>query len=105
IRSLPQSGQQVLGADLNRSELGRHGPVPFGGRDPAQCLIQHSAASGPAFTRVFPKNRCERAASEISAGTKKFFCKSVFHTKATPLWDRTIFGQVFVRGGMTKFSK
>src|SRR6516165_2837558 len=26
---------------------------------------------------------------------QKFFCKNVFHTKATPLWDRTIFGQVF----------
>jgi hypothetical protein len=47
---------------------------------------------------VFPKNRCERAASGISPGTKKFFCKSVFHTKATPLWDGTIFGQVFGRG-------
>jgi hypothetical protein len=39
----------------------------------------------PAFTRVFPKNRCERAASGISPDTKKFFCKSVFHTKTTPL--------------------
>src|SRR5262249_51467560 len=39
----------------------------------------------PAFTRVFPKNRCEHAASGISPGTKKFFCKNVFHTKATPL--------------------
>jgi len=29
----------------------------------------------------------------------------VFHTKATPLWDGTIFGQVFGRGGMIKFSK
>jgi hypothetical protein len=53
---------------------------------------------------VFPKNRCERAASGISPGTKKFFRKNVFHTKATPLWDRTIFGQVFVRGGMIKKS-
>ena len=59
----------------------------------------------PAFSRVFPKNRCERAASGISPGTKKFFCKSVPHTKATPLWDGTIFGQVFVRGAMNKISK
>src|SRR6516162_562877 len=36
---------------------------------------------------------------------QKFFCKNVFHTKATPLWDRTIFGEVCVRGGMIKFSK
>src|SRR5262249_38272574 len=54
----------------------------------------------PAFTRVFPKNRCECAASGISPDTKKFFCKNVFQTKATPLSDRTIFGQVFGRGGM-----
>jgi hypothetical protein len=59
----------------------------------------------PAFSRVFPKNRCERAASGISPDTKNFFAKNVFHTKATPLWDRTIFGQVFGRGGMIKFSK
>jgi len=33
----------------------------------------------------------------------KFFCKNVFHTKATPFMGRTIFGQVFVRGGMSNF--
>jgi hypothetical protein len=43
--------------------------------------------------------------AESSPGTKKFFCKNVFHTKATPFMGRTIFGQVFVRGGMIKFSK
>ena len=32
----------------------------------------------------------------------KFFCKNVFYTKATPFMGRTIFGQVFVRGGMSK---
>jgi|SRR5215471_12322805 len=53
----------------------------------------------PAFSRVFPKNRCEHAASGTSPDTKKFSCKSVFHTKATPLWDGTIFEQVFGRGG------
>src|SRR5262249_9546968 len=59
----------------------------------------------PAFTRVFPKNRCERAASGISPGTKNFFAKTSFTQRLPPLWDRTIFGQVFVRGGMIKFSK
>src|SRR5262249_45391132 len=59
----------------------------------------------PAFTRVFPKNRCERTASGISPGTKKFFCKNVFHRKATPFLGQTVFGQVFVRGGMNKISK
>src|SRR5262249_26648990 len=36
---------------------------------------------------------------------QKIFLQKCFHTKATPLWDRTIFKQVFVRGGMIKFSK
>src|SRR5262249_4881683 len=96
---------------------------------PAKCISFHRRAGGkhktvsakssrrslerrrgpgcgwPAFTRVFSNNRCERPARGISPGTKKFFCKSVFHTKATPLWDGTIFGQVFGRGGTTKFSK
>jgi hypothetical protein len=34
---------------------------------------------------------------------QKFFCKNVFHTKATPFMGRTIFGQVFVRGGISNF--
>ena len=59
----------------------------------------------PAFSRVFPKNRCERAASGISPGTKIFLQKRLLHKGYPPLWDRTIFGQVFVRGGMIKFSK
>jgi len=46
-----------------------------------------------------------RACRQISPGTK-IFLQNVFHTKATPLFGaETIFGQVFVRGGMTKFSK
>jgi hypothetical protein len=37
---------------------------------------------------------------------QKFFCKNVFHRKVYPLYrDGTIFGQVFVRGGMTKIGK
>src|SRR5262245_18039513 len=36
---------------------------------------------------------------------QKIFLQKCFHTKATPLWDRTIFKQVFVRGGMIKCSK
>src|SRR5262245_23209759 len=40
--------------------------------------------------------------AEASPG-KNFFCKNVFVQRLPPLWDRTIFGQVFVRGGMTKF--
>ena len=43
--------------------------------------------------------------AESSPGTKKFFCKNVFHTKATPFMGRTIFGQVFGGGGMSNFQK
>src|SRR6516165_2576980 len=65
----------TVDAALASSESGRQVPVPLGGR---------STASGVRpSVRVFPKNRCERAASGILSHTKKFFCKSVFHTKAT----------------------
>jgi len=53
----------------------------------------------PAFSRVFPKNRCERAASGISPGTKKFFCKSVLHTKATPFMRQNHFWTGFCQKG------
>src|SRR5207245_9242946 len=43
------------------------------------------------------------ADSGILSRHQKFFCKNVFHTKATPFMGRTIFGQVFVRGGMSNF--
>jgi hypothetical protein len=44
--------------------------------------------------------------SGISPGTKKIFLqKHLSHKGYPPLWDRTIFGQVFGRGGMVKFSK
>src|SRR5215467_2177738 len=44
------------------------------------------------------------AAASLPA-PKNFFAKTSFTHRLPPLWDRTIFGQVFVRGGMTKFSK
>ena len=90
---------------LIRSESGRQSPVPRA-RPRTVPVTTLNRIRCPAFTRVFPKNRYERTASEISPGTKKFFCKNVFHTKATPFMRaRTIFGQVFVRGGMNKISK
>src|SRR5262249_27324665 len=36
---------------------------------------------------------------------KNFFAKTSFTQRLPPLSDRTIFGQVFGRGGMIKFSK
>ena len=53
----------------------------------------------PAFSRVFPKNRRERAASGILSHTKKFFCKSVFHTKATPFMGQNHFWTGFWQRG------
>jgi hypothetical protein len=46
-----------------------------------------------------------RAAAESLPAPKNFFAKTSFAQRLPPLWDRTIFGQVFVRGGMIKFSK
>src|SRR5262249_35627366 len=57
----------------------------------------------PPFTRVFPKNRCERTASGISPGTKKFFCKNVFHTKATPFNGTEPFLAKFLGEGPNRF--
>ena len=45
------------------------------------------------------------ADSGISPGTKNFFAKTSFTQRLPPLWGRTIFGQVFVRGGMSNFQK
>src|SRR5262249_54321475 len=53
----------------------------------------------PGFSRVLPKNRCERAASGISPGTKKFFCKNVFHTKATSFIGQNHFWTGFCQRG------
>src|SRR5215470_17839971 len=67
-----------------RSESGRQVPVPLGGRDPAQCLIQRSTASG-----VGPSLECFRrtdaSAPEISPGIKNFFAKTSF-TQRLPLY-------------------
>jgi hypothetical protein len=75
--------------------------LPFGFR---RSLVQAISGLGSLFLGsqmsrdMLPSGSRSRY---LSPDTKKFFCKSVFHTKATPLWDRTIFGQVFGRGGMT----
>jgi hypothetical protein len=53
----------------------------------------------PAFGRMFPQNRCERAASGISAGTKIFFQKRLSHTKATPFYVQNHFWAGFWERG------
>jgi hypothetical protein len=73
------------------------------GREPEACGVTDP---------VSPRAASPGSGAAICAGTsadsgmlsrhQKFFCKNVFHTKATPFMGRTIFGQVFVRGDMTK---
>src|SRR5262249_2690434 len=98
--SLPQ-GQDVpeasLGpwAGLNRSAAAS--PCPLEGEIRHSAYTRPDRIRCPALITVFPRKRCERAASGISPDSKKNFFKSVFHTKATPFVGRTIFGQVFVR--------
>src|SRR5215471_5642738 len=46
-----------------------------------------------------------RHQQKLSRHQKIFLQKRLSHKGYSPLWDRTIFGQVFVRGGMIKFSK
>jgi hypothetical protein len=52
-----------------------------------------------------PSRPCERAPAESLPAPKNFFAKASFTERLPPFWDGTIFGQVFVRGGMTKISK
>src|SRR5262249_24041412 len=97
---------QVLGAALNRSESGRQVPVPPWRRDPAQCLIQRSAASGVRpSVECFQRTDASAPPAESLPALKNFFAKTSFTQSLPPLWNRTIFGQVFVRGGTIKFSK
>src|SRR6516165_8266851 len=48
--------------------------------------------------------RARRQRNSLPA-PKNFSAKASFIQRLPPLWDRTIFGQVFARGGMIKFSK
>ena len=79
----------VLGVDLNRSESGGKATAS-GVRPSLECFRRTNASAPPAESLSAPKN---------------FFAKTSFTQRQPPLWDRTIFGQVFVRGGMIKFSK
>jgi len=64
---------------LHRIEIGYHpSPVP-------EVAMNRLFAANMIKVENYgrPSRPCERAASGISPGTKKFFCKSVFHTKTT----------------------
>src|SRR6516225_4213924 len=86
-----------------RSESRWQVPVRLG----AQCLTQQRPTASGARPSVECFRRTDASAPPAeSLPTPKFFCKSAFHRKAYPLYrDGTIFGQVFVRGGMIKISK
>ena len=59
----------------------------------------------PAFNRCFRRTDASAPPAESLPAPKNFFAKTSFTQRLPPLSDRTIFGQVFVRGGMIKFSK
>ena len=80
-----------------RFALGTFMTVPSG-----NAHAQRRDATDPP---VLTKNRCERAPAESLPAPKNFLQKRLSHKGYPPLWDRTIFGQVFVRGGLIKFSK
>ena len=74
--------------------------------DPVFNGCRLAAASGVRpSVECFRRNRCERADSGILSRHQKFFCKNVFHRKATPFLGQTVFGQIFGRGAVTKISK
>src|SRR5262249_25667944 len=93
-----------LGAVATTAGLG-HGTMSRG-RDPAQSPIQRSTASGvrPSLG-CFRRTDASAPPAESLPAPKNFFAKTSFTQRLPPLWDRTIFGQVFGRGGMTRISK
>src|SRR5215472_16321525 len=66
------------------------------GKYPGGCSL---AQRKPSDQRSLHRSLSARRERNLSRH-QKIFCENVFHTKATPLWDRTFFGQVFIRGGM-----
>src|SRR5262249_20612684 len=79
-----------------QSVLNRGGKALSRRRDPDTTLNRIRC---PAFTRVFPKNRCERAASGISPGTKNFFAKTSFTQRLPPFGGQKPFLDRFLGEG------
>jgi hypothetical protein len=80
-----------------RSESGRQVPVPRARPRTVRDTTLNRFRC-PAFSRVFPKNRCERAASGISPDTKNFFAKTSF-TQRLPLYGTEPFLDRFLSKG------
>jgi hypothetical protein len=67
--------------------------------DPVSLALPRPVAALPYVLALTPT-------AESSPAPENFFFKNAFRQKGySLLGGRTIFGQVFVRGGMTKFSK
>jgi len=80
-----------------RSESGRQSPVPRA-RPRTVPDTTLNRIRCPAFTRVFPKNRCERTASGISRHQKIFLQKRLSH-KGYPLYGTEPFLDRFLSEG------
>src|SRR6516165_1915560 len=102
---MPRKRPQVLGVDLNRSESGRQVPVPRARpRTVPDTTLDRIRC--PAVSKSVSEEPMRARRQRNLSRHQKFFCKNVFHRKVYPLYrDGTIFGQVFVRGGMTKIGK
>ena len=110
-RSLPgwmsSDGEPVPGVGLNRSKSARVRGHRAAGREPEACGV---TTIPPALALPLRVEALLYVAltptSECSPAPEIFFCKNAFCQKGYPLLGaETIFGQVFGRGGMTKFSK
>src|SRR6516164_3613856 len=84
---------------LQQVDFRQHGRAPW-------CALTVSGQGGAFGSLAAAAVRAGASAdSGILTRHQKFFCKNVFTQRLPPLPDRTIFGQVFVRGGMIKISK
>ena len=104
---MSSDGELVLGVGLNRSKSARVRGHRAAGREPEACGV---TTIPPALALPLRVEALLYVAltptSECSPAPEIFFCKNAFCQKGYPLLGaETIFGQVFGRGGMTKFSK
>src|SRR5262245_834015 len=94
------SQRMVIRVEQGKGGKGRQVPVPLGGRDPAQCLTQRSAASGVRpSVECFRRTDDESAASRISPGTKNFFAKASFTQRLPPFMRQNHFWAGFCQRG------
>jgi hypothetical protein len=82
---------------LQQVDFRQHGRAPW-------CALTVSGQGGAFGSLAAAALRAGASAdSGILSRTKNFFAKTSFTQRLPPLWAETIFGQVFVRGGMSNF--